>query len=460
MNYFPLITPVDQSLYREIPYHSISKIKTSLVNAKKAQQSWQLTDLNEKILILEKAVQYFLDNQQEIAQEITWQMGRPIKHAVFEINGVKERAHYMMQVAKQSLQDIIIEDTPSTRRKICVSPLGVVFVIAPWNYPYLTVINAVIPALLAGNAVILKHSEQTPLCADRFQAAFQAANLPEDTFQALHIPHLDCEKILEEGLVDGLAFTGSKKTGCHLQNVISQQCLKTNFELGGHDSAYVRSDAPIKVCAENLVDGAFFNAGQSCCGIRRIYIHEKQYTDFVEAFIEETKQLKLGNPTEPNTTLGPVVSVAAADVINNKVKQATLQGAELVYGLENDYHPYPNYLSPKVLCQVNHSMSIMQEEVFGPVVMLQMVKDDCEAIKHINDCQYGLTASIWTQDLDIGETIATQTQVGTCFVNRCDYLDPALPWTGQKFSGTGLSLSHLGFRNFTRTKAYNIRSIS
>lgn len=457
MKHFDIISPVDQSVFQQCTYDTIEKIHQILDYQTTAQQEWQATSLQQKQSILHRALMYFVEHEQAIAQEITWQMGRPAHQALAELKGLKQRADYMLSVAESSLADNIIEDSNMFKKYIRHQPLGCVFIIAPWNYPYLTVINSLIPALLSGNSIILKHAEQTALCGQRFRAAFEQAGLPKGLFEAIHLSHPDCEHLLKHASIQGLAFTGSKQTGLHLQAQISHRCLMTNFELGGHDSAYVRQDAPLQFTVDNLVDGAFYNAGQSCCGIRRIYVHKNCYHAFIEAFVETSKRQQVGNPFDEKTQIGPVVSIKAAQHIQEKIQSALSAGAKLLYGTQSTKQPYPNYLLPHIITNTNQNMPIMQEELFGPVVMIQSVDSDHMAIEHMNDCQYGLTGSIWSQAHDEAESLLQKCQVGTGFVNRCDYLDPALPWAGVKNSGTGISLSHLGFQHFTRPKGFHIR---
>lgn len=458
MHEFKIISPVDQSTYATISYHNANQVDQALIDAKRAQKIWQSTSLNARIQKLNHFCTALNQNKDNISQAITWQMGRPIQQTAGELRGVAERTEYMIRISEQALCSKTIQKSSQLTRKIDFEPVGIVMNIAPWNYPLLTAINAIIPALLAGNAVILKHAAQTALCAEILYKAFLECDLPKGLFQFLNIDHNICEKILQSGQIQALCFTGSVKAGLHLQSVISQQSMLTNFELGGHDAAYVKTDANINFSAINLCDGAFFNAGQSCCGVKRIYVHQSQYKNFLETYIAETQKLKLGSPLDNTTTLGPVVSLQAAQTIQEQITHACQQGAELVHGTDNAKQVFDNnYLTPKILTQVNHSMDIMHQEIFGPVVKIQSVQSDQEAVKLINDSQFGLTASIWSEDLEQSYILAQDIQTGTVFVNRCDYLDPALAWAGLKLSGTGCSLSELGFQNLTRPKSYHIR---
>ena len=330
---------------------------------------------------------------------------------------------------------------------------------APWNYPFLTAVNAIVPALAAGNVVLLKHSSQTPQVAELFQAAFDAADLPVGVFQSLHMNHADTDALLQSDAVDFMAFTGSVNGGHQVQAAISKRFIGAGLELGGKDPAYVRADADVASAAENLVDGAFFNSGQSCCGIERIYVHASVYEAFVQAFVAVTQQYRLGNPTDANTNLGPMVRSSAADFVRAQIAEAVAQGAKSL--VDEAVFPASQvgtaYLSPHVLVNVNHNMRVMREESFGPVVGIMAVQDDEEAIRLMNDSDFGLTASIWTQDALVAEALAGQIATGTVFMNRCDYLDPALAWTGVKDTGHGISLSELGYAQLTRVKSYHLR---
>lgn len=453
---FEVITPVDGSVYITRDYADASKIKDTITHSAAMKKSWRQTTLKQRIDYCRKALDYFKQHQAKIGEELTWQMGRPISQASGEIKGVCERAEYMMDIASECLA----ERTPLKRnpndRFIIRDPLGCAFVIAPWNYPYLTAVNTIIPALLAGNTVILKHATQTPLCAERFAAAFEHANLPQGVFQYLHLTHNDTEKLIQNPGIDYVAFTGSVEGGRKIQMATSKRFIPVALELGGKDPAYARADCDLDNTLDNLVDGAFFNSGQSCCGIERIYVDKTIYDKFLEGFIERTRNYKLGNPTDPNTNLGPVVRVSSAAFIQSQIQSAKKNGAICFSNPSIENKLGKQYLQPHVLYNVDHSMRIMLEETFGPAVGIMPVESDAQALELMNDSTYGLTASIWTQDRDAGIALGKDLETGTVFINRCDYLDPALPWTGVKDTGRGYSLSQLGFEQLTRAKGFNI----
>jgi acyl-CoA reductase-like NAD-dependent aldehyde dehydrogenase len=336
--------------------------------------------------------------------------------------------------------------------------VGLVLVVAPWNYPYLTAINTVVPALMAGNAVLLKHASQTVLAGERFQAAMDRAGMPKGLFQNMHLSHDQTSRILGGGLVDHCNFTGSVSAGRSIERAAAGTFTSLGLELGGKDPAYVRADADLPFAVENLVDGAYFNSGQSCCGIERIYVDSKIHKHFVEAFVELTRQYRLGNPLDAQTNLGPLVRTEAADSVRGQIRDAVSKGARALIAVK-DKEGTP-YLPAQVLVDVNHGMAVMTEETFGPVVGIQAVKNDEEAIALMNDSRYGLTASIWTRDAEAALRIGDRVETGTWFMNRCDYLDPALAWTGVKDSGRGCTLSRLGLETFTRPKSFHLRLTS
>ncbi|MCO6475786.1 MAG: aldehyde dehydrogenase family protein [Phaeodactylibacter sp.] len=456
---FQVISPVDGSVYVERQLASGKEIEEALAAAEQAQKSWKATSIAERASICQKAVEYFLENTGAIAEELSWQMGRPIRYTPFEISrGFQERARYMIDIAEDALADVRPEAQAGFRRFIRREPLGTVLVLAPWNYPYLTSVNVVIPAIMAGNTVLLKHAQQTPLCAERYAAAFEAAGLPEGVFQYLHLSHEQVAKVISDSRIAHVAFTGSVEGGRAIQQAASRRFIAAGLELGGKDPAYVRPDANLEYSIENLVDGAFFNSGQSCCGIERIYVHEQLFDSFVEGFVELTKKYVLGNPLLPETTLGPMVRTSAAQFAREQIREAVSKGAKTLIGpnLFSANREGTPYMAPQVLIDVDHSMQAMTEESFAPVVGIMPVRDDAEAIRLMNDSRYGLTASIWSDDVEAAIRIGEQIETGTCYLNRCDYLDPALAWTGVKDSGRGCTLSALGYEALTRPKSYHL----
>jgi acyl-CoA reductase-like NAD-dependent aldehyde dehydrogenase len=450
------ITPVDGSVYLERELASNATIDRALFMAVKAQKAWKQVPVAERAAICRRMAEWCVARSDELATELSWQMGRPVSQSPGELKrGFHERALYMCNTAESALADLQVEPKPGFQRFIRREPLGVVLVVAPWNYPWLTSVNAVVPALLAGNSVILKMAAQTPLVAERYAEAFRAAGLPDGVFQFLHLDHAQVARVIADPRVAFVAFTGSVPGGRAVQRAAAERFIGTGLELGGKDPAYVRADADLKTSIENLVDGAYFNSGQSCCGIERIYVHKKLFKPFVEGFVELARQYRLGNPLAKETTLGPLVRLDAANAVRAQIRQAVKKGAKALLQLKD--YPRSPYLPPEVLVDVDHGMDVMVEETFGPVVGIQAVKDDDEAIALMNDSRYGLTASIWTQDAEAALRIGDQVETGTWFMNRCDYLDPALAWTGVKDSGRGCTLSRLGLEAFTRPKSFHLR---
>ena len=454
------ISPVDGRMYVERPLEAAAGINRALDAAQRAAAPWAALPLAERCEILTKAVDAFVAKTTDIAAEITWQMGRPIRYTPSEVRGFEERARYMLSAAPEALAAIQPAEKAGFRRQIKRVPLGLIVVVAPWNYPYLTAVNAVVPALIAGNTVILKHSHQTPLCAERFLEAFVSAGVPAGVFQYLHLSHADTARLMGDPRVASVCFTGSVSGGHAVIAATAAGFATAGLELGGKDPAYVRPDANLAHAIETLTDGAFFNSGQSCCGIKRIYVAASRYREFVDGVVDLTQKYRLGSPLDPETTLGPVVRTAAADAVRSQVQEAVARGAtQLIDGkLFGSSSAGTPYLAPQVLVDVDHSMAIMREETFGPAVGIMSVGSDEEAVRLMNDSEFGLTAAIFSADVSRAETLGDALETGTVFLNRCDYLDPALAWTGVKNSGRGCTLSRVGFEQLTRPKSYHFRT--
>ena len=451
------VSPVDGEVIAERALATPGQIESALSKAFQVQKAWRQVSVPERVAVVRKMVEWCLARADQLGEELTRQMGRPIAYTPNEIRrGFQERAQYMAGIAHDALADIAV--TPGSRF-IRREPLGVVLVLAPWNYPWLTSVNAVVPALLAGNAVILKMASQTPLVAERYAEAFKAAGLPDGVFQFLHLSHDATAKIIADQRIAFVAFTGSVEGGHAVQRAAAARFIATGLELGGKDPAYVRADADLASSVENLVDGAFFNSGQSCCGVERIYVHRTLFGPFVDAFAELTRKYKLGNPLDKATTLGPMVRTEAANTVRMQIAEALAKGAKALVDPKSFPADKPGtpYLAPQVLVDVDHRMALMTEETFGPAVGIMSVESDEDAIRLMNDSRYGLTASIWTKDQEAALRIGDQLETGTCFMNRCDYLDPALAWTGVKDSGRGCTLSRLGLEAFTRPKSFHLR---
>ena len=449
------VSPIDGSLFAEREYLSSEEAIVAAENARKFQTSWSKRPLQERIDLVQAAIQNLGESEKEMTIELAHMMGRPVRYGG-EYSGCSFRAETMADLAEKALSPIIVEDSDTFLRKIERVPLGVVLVIAPWNYPYMTAINTIAPALIAGNSVILKHSEQTFLVGERFAKAFHQVGIPEAVFQNLILDHETTGKLIRANQFDFINFTGSVAGGKAIEIAAAGTFTGVGTELGGKDPGYVRADADLDAAVETLIDGAMYNSGQSCCGIERIYVDESLYEEFVSKAVKIVKALKLGNPLDPETTIGPMAATRFADEVRSQINQALEQGAKRSTEIvtEDDGGAY---LSPTILTNVNHDMKIMREESFGPVVGIMSVKGDDEALTLMNDSHYGLTVSIWTKDWAKAEELGSQLDTGTVFMNRCDYVDPELCWTGCKDTGSGAGLSIIGYHNLTRPKSFHLK---
>jgi acyl-CoA reductase-like NAD-dependent aldehyde dehydrogenase len=454
------ISPVDGRIYVERTLGTAAAIDRALDSAQAAQHAWRSMPLADRCRILSKAVDAFVAKANDIAAEITWQMGRPIRHSPGEIRGFEERARYMLNIAPEALDAVQPGDKAGFQRRIKRVPLGLVVVVAPWNYPYLTAVNAVLPALIAGNAVVLKASHQTPLCAERFLEAFESAGVPAGVFQYLHLSHGDTARLMGDRRVASVCFTGSVSGGRAVVAATASGFATSGLELGGKDPAYVRADANLAHAIDTLTDGAFYNAGQSCCGIKRIYVAASRYEEFVAGVVDLTKKYRLGSPLDPETTIGPVVRTSAAEAVRAQVRDAVGRGARQL--IDEAWFaasaPGTPYLAPQVLVDVDHSMAIMRDQTFGPAVGIMRVDSDEQAVHLMNDSKFGLTAAIFSADSVRAEALGDALDTDTVFLNRCDHLDPALPCTGAENSGRGYTLSSVSFEQLTRPKSYHFRT--
>ncbi|MBT5187844.1 MAG: aldehyde dehydrogenase family protein [Kordiimonadaceae bacterium] len=451
-------SPIDSSVYKEVNVQSKAEIEVLLETTHSAQLKWCELTLEKRIELVEAGVANLEKINDEIVIELAHQMGRPIRYGG-EIGGVKERTAYMTSIANEALSPTIIESSDQFERYISKEALGIVFVIAPWNYPYLTAINSIVPALVAGNAVVLKHASQTILAGDRFAKAFEDAGLPKGVFTNITTSHDVTNQLLQDRAFDFVNFTGSVGGGKSIEKATAGTFVGVGLELGGKDPAYVRADADVDAAVETLIDGAMFNSGQCCCGIERIYVDESLFDDFIAKAKSIVEGYVLGNPLESNTTLGPMAHVRFADEVRGQVKEALASGATSI--IDRSLFPRDTgndaYIAPEILVDVDHSMRVMKDESFGPVVGIMKVSSDEQAIDLMNDSVFGLTASIWTKDDAAAANIGSKIKTGTVFMNRCDYLDPALCWTGCKETGRGMTLSHLGYQSVTRPKSYHLK---
>ncbi len=452
-----LISPIDGSVYltrevlsRDAAFEAAARARTA------AQGRWASKPVADRIALVLKATEIIGQSTDQMAQELAHQMGRPIRYGG-EFGGFNERAQYMAKIASESLAPDVIEDSGTFHRMIKRLPWGVVLVVAPWNYPYMTAINTIAPALIAGNTVILKHAAQTLQVGERLAEAFHEAGVPEDVFQNLVLDHDTTSALIAERAVDFVNFTGSVDGGQAMERAAAGTFIPVSTELGGKDPGYVRFDADLDAAVDTLMDGAIFNTGQCCCGIERIYVEQSLFQPFVDKAVAWADAQKLGNPLDPETILGPMANQRFADVVRAQVTDAVANGATAHVAQMQADDGNGTYVTPQVLTGVTHEMSVMRDETFGPVVGIMPVEDDFEAIRLMNDSKFGLTASIWTQDPHAGERIGDLIQTGTVFMNRCDYLDPALCWTGCKDTGRGAGLSRLAYQSLTRPKSYHLK---
>ena len=455
------ISPIDGSEVARLKTASGAEIAGAVAAARKAQADWKKVPVAERAAFLTRFVDAMLAMKDEIGPELTRMMGRPIRYAAGELNGFAERARHMIAIAETALAPVKPEVKDGFTRYIRRDPVGLVLTIAPWNYPYLTAVNTVVPALMAGNAVILKHAAQTILVGKRFQMAADAAGLPKGLFQWLVLSHDDTTKLIASGAIDHIAFTGSVEAGRAIERAAAGTFASVGLELGGKDPAYVRADADLQQAIDTVVDGAFFNSGQCCCGIERVYVHKDVYDAFVAGAVALTKTYLLGNPLDEATTLGPMAQLRLAETVRKHNADALAKGAKAhldpkAFGADKAGTPY---LAPQILTGVNHEMLVMNEETFGPVIGIMPVASDDEAIGLMNDSRYGLTAALFTRDEAAAERIGEALETGTVFMNRCDYLDPGLAWTGVKETGRGASLSSLGYESLTRPKSFHLKKL-
>ncbi|APG48043.1 aldehyde dehydrogenase family protein [Phaeobacter porticola] len=452
------ISPIDGSVYAERETLSPDAAFEAAGKARTAQTAWTARPLQERIDLVMAGVAAIGTMNDEIVPELAHMMGRPVRYGG-EFGGFNERASHMAKIASDSLRDISVGEDESFKRYIKRVPHGVVLVVAPWNYPYMTAINTVAPALIAGNTVVLKHATQTLLVGERMAQAFQSVGVPADVFQNAFLDHDTTSDLIAKNAFDFVNFTGSVGGGQAMERAAAGTFTGVGTELGGKDPGYVMEDADVDAAVDTLIDGAMFNAGQCCCGIERIYVHESLYEAFVEKAIAIVKGYKLGNPLEQDTTMGPMANVRFAKEVRDQIAEAVEAGAVAHIA------PMPAddggaYLTPQILTNVTHDMRVMRDESFGPVVGIMKVSSDEEAIALMNDSEFGLTASLWTADLDRAQTVGDQIETGTVFMNRADYLDPGLCWTGCKNTGRGGGLSVIGYHNLTRPKSYHLKKVT
>ena len=442
----------------EVPLADEASIGVTLDRVHDAARAWKSSALDERVALCERAVTHMERHAGAIAADVTRMMGKPLTQALGEVKTCAARARTLMSLAESALSDVVLPALPGFERRIVREPLGVVFDLPAWNYPLLTAVNCVVPAVLAGNAVLLKHSPRTPLCSAHFARAFAEAGAPAHLVEALDCDHPASERIVGDRRVDHVVFTGSVFGGHRIVEAAARRFLHPGLELGGNDPAYVAPDCDLEKTVDGVVDGAIYNAGQSCCAVERVYVHRSLDGRFLEMAEPLVRAYVLGDPTSGTTTLGPIAQPNHVPELEALVEDARHRGARiLVGGKKASVGGRGRFFEATLVADGDHSMKLFRQETFGPIVSVMVVDSDEEALARMNDSSLGLTASVWTRDRDRASRFARALEHGTVFMNRCDYLDPSLPWSGWKDSGRGVGLSALGFEALTRPKSVHFR---
>lgn len=454
--YLKIVNPYDQKVIAELPFDEGKTLEAKVAAARKAYERWHRVPLEERAHRVGQGLKYFRDQTDQITREISHQMGKPLAQAHAEMKTFFARAEYMLSIARETLSPGTLPSKPGFHLRVEHAPLGVIYNIAPWNYPLLTAVNVVVPALLAGNSVLLKHSPLTPFVGRHFENAFGDLD-PPSLVTSLILTDKHASRLVGDSRINYIAFTGSVATGTKVYEQAAKHLLGVGLELGGKDPAYVAADADLDFAAENIVDGACYNAGQSCCAVERVYVHRTLYKDFLARAKSVLEKYQLGDPIDEKTTMGPLARREAIAFLEGQVKEAVHRGARLLLGGKRLKGTKGNFFEPTLLADVPNEAKVMQEESFGPIVPVLSVADDAEALAKMNESRFGLTASVWTRDRMRAELFARELEAGTLFQNRCDYLEPALPWSGARESGLGSTLSTYGFYHLTRRKAIHFR---
>ena len=448
--------PFDQQLVCTFEHDDENSLETKISRAESAFKAWKQVPLEERIAEVGEALQRLREGSEALAIDVTRQMGKPITESRNEVRTLFARTETMLSIAREALSPDIIEESEAFHRRIEHTPMGVVLNLAAWNYPLIIPVNVVVPALIAGNSVVIKHSARTPLCGQAFESAFSGLSV-DHLVSHLVLTHQQTASLISDRRIAHVAFTGSVEGGAAIQRQVSKRFIDCGLELGGKDPAYIASDADLATAIAQTVEGACYNAGQSCCAVERIYVHRSQVDAYLQGAQEAIATFKMGDPLADETTLGPLANPSALDLLEGQVTDAIGAGARLIAGGVRVPDVTGNFFPPTLLAEVPNHTQAMQEESFGPLIPVLAVDSDEEAIERMRETRFGLTASVWTGDRDRAERIASELEFGTVFQNRCDFLDPALPWTGYGESGKGSTLSRYGYLHLTRRKAIHFR---
>ena len=451
-----IINPATEEIIQEVAEDTAHSIAEKFQLLKEAQPLWAAVGIEKRIACITRFYELLEEQKDELAQTLTNEMGKPLQQSYNELKGARDRIKFFTDNAAKYLAEECITTEGATKEKIVYEPLGVIANISAWNYPFLVGVNVFIPALLAGNAVFYKPSEYSTLTGLHIQRLLVLAGVPQDCFQTAIGMGAVGEQLLQLPL-DGYFFTGSHRTGQYIAEKVAPKLVPCQLELGGKDPLYVMDDiADIDSVAANVLEGVVYNNGQSCCAVERIYVHEKIYDQFVESYAAQAKKLVVGDPLDPSTDIGPLSRKEQMEFLISQINDAEDKGAIVLMGgkmLNREGY----FIEPTVLVNVNHHMKIMTEESFGPVVGIQKVKDDEEAIELMQDTEYGLTAAVYSTGYARAEAVMKQMDTGTVYWNCCDRVSASLPWSGRKHSGLGSTLSYQGIRAFVQPKAWHIR---
>lgn len=450
-----IVNPATEEVIKELQEDSATSIRTKFESAKKAQKHWAITPLLERIACIAKFNELMLANADKIAADMCSEVGKPVGQAKGEINGGIGRSQYFVENSEKYLAEEWAVSEGDTREKITYEPLGVIANISAWNYPILVGMNVFIPALIGGNAVLYKPSEYSTLTGLNMAEMLWQAGVPKDVFQVV-IGARNAGQALLDLPLDGYFFTGSYATGKYIAEQVAGKLVPIGLELGGKDPMYVTEDVDVQAAAEAGVEGTFYNNGQSCCAVERIYVHDSIYDAYIKAYVEEAKTMVLGDPTDDGTFLGSLTRPQQISVLEEQVADATSKGANLLLGGKRAERK-GFYFEPTVLSNTDHSMKVMMDESFGPIIGIQKVKDDEEAVELMLDTSYGLTSSVYTQNEDRALALMNRLNSGTVYWNCCDRVSPNIPWSGRGHSGLGSTLSHAGIRTFVQPKSYHLR---